>query len=182
MKKKLFILILLLLSVVVGAYCVCHQEGYKEGDILFQVSKSHQSPLIQKATGSKWSHCGVVVEKGKKMYVLEASKVVKLTPLQEWIKRGKDGKVKKMRVKKEPVKIKYKKYLGKPYDLAFQFDNGKWYCSELIYDIYKTQLGIELCKPRKIRVYRIDGMEDVLKKRGMDLDQWVVASCDLLNY
>lgn len=182
MKKKLFILILLLLSVAVGAYCVCHQEGYKEGDILFQVSKSGQSPLIQKATGSKWSHCGVVVEKGKKMYVLEASKVVKLTPLQEWIKRGKDGKVKKMRVKKEPVKIKYKKYLGKPYDLAFQFDNGKWYCSELIYDIYKTQLGIELCRPRKIREYRIDGMEDVLKKRGMDLDQWVVAPCDLLNY
>ena len=87
-----------------------------------------------------------------------------------------------MRVKKGPVKIKYKKYLGKPYDLAFQFDNGKWYCSELIYDIYKIQLGIELCKPRKIREYRIEGMEDVLKKRGMDLDQRVVAPCDLLNY
>ena len=166
MKKKLSILILLLAVAIGGAYCVRQQKGYKEGDILFQVSKSHQSPLIQKATGSKWSHCGVVVEKGKKMYVLEASKVVKLTPLQEWIKRGKDGKVKKMRVKKEPVKIKYKKYLGKPYDLAFQFDNGKWYCSELIYDIYKTQLG----------------MEDVLKKRGMDLDQRVVAPCDLLSY
>ena len=181
MKKKLFILFLLL-SVSAFAYWAYQQRGYKEGDILFQVSKSHQSPLIQKATGSKWSHCGVVVEKDKKLYVLEASKVVKLTPLQEWIKRGKDGKVKKMRVKREPVKIKYKKYLGKPYDLAFKFDNGKWYCSELIYDIYKTQLGIELCRPRKIREYRIDGMEDVLKKRGMDLDQWVVAPCDLLNY
>ncbi|MBR4814146.1 MAG: hypothetical protein IKZ67_01645, partial [Paludibacteraceae bacterium] len=73
MKKKLFILILLLLSVAVGgAYYVRQQKSYKEGDILFQVSKSHQSPLIQKATGSRWSHCGVVVEKGKKMYVLEA--------------------------------------------------------------------------------------------------------------
>ncbi|MBO4805415.1 MAG: hypothetical protein J5554_05185 [Paludibacteraceae bacterium] len=181
MKKKLFILFLLL-SVSAFAYWAYQQRGYKEGDILFQVSKSHQSPLIQKATGSKWSHCGVVVEKNKKMYVLEASKVVKLTPLQEWIKRGKDGKVKKMRVKREPVKIKYKKYLGKPYDLAFKFDNGKWYCSELIYDIYKTQLGIELCQPRKIREYHIDGMEDVLKKRGMNPDQMVVAPCDLLNY
>ena len=182
MKKKLFLLFLLLAVAVGGAYYVRQQKGYKEGDILFQVSKSGQSPLIQKATGSKWSHCGVVVEKEKQLYVLEASKKVKLTPLKEWIKRGKDGKVKKMRVKKGPVKIKYKKYLGKPYDLAFQFDNGKWYCSELIYDIYKTQLGIELCRPRKIREYRIEGMEDVLKKRGMDLDQWVVAPCDLLNY
>lgn len=181
MKKKLFILFLLL-SVSVFAYWAYQQRGYKEGDILFQVSKSHQSPLIQKATGSKWSHCGIVVEKNKKLYVLEASKVVKLTPLKEWIKRGKDGKVKKMRVKREPVKIKYKKYLGKPYDLAFKFGNDKWYCSELIYDIYKTQLGIELCQPRKIREYHIDGMEDVLKKRGMNPDQMVVAPCDLLNY
>jgi hypothetical protein len=40
----------------------------------------------------------------------------------------------------------------------------------------------QLCKPRTIREYRIEGMEDVLKKRGMDLDQRVVAPCDLLNY
>lgn len=63
MKKKLAILFLLLSVAVGGAYYVRQQKGYKEGDILFQVSKSGQSPLIQKATGSKWSHCGVVVEK-----------------------------------------------------------------------------------------------------------------------
>lgn len=129
MKKKIAIILLLLISVAIGV-CWAQQDDYKEGDILFQVSKSRQSPLIQKATGSKWSHCGVVVEKDKKLYVLEASKVVRLTPLQQWIKQGKDEKVKMMRVKKDPVKIKYNKYLGKSYDLAFKFDNGKWYCSE----------------------------------------------------
>lgn len=90
--------------------------------------------------------------------------------------------MKKLRVLKKPVKIKYEKYLGKPYDLAFKFNNGKWYCSELVYDIYKSQLGIELCQPRKISSYKIDGLEHVLKKRGMNRDQLVVAPCDLLNY
>ena len=92
MKKKIAIILLLLLSVAIGV-CWAQQDDYKEGDILFQVSKSRQSPLIQKATGSKWSHCGVVVEKDKKLFVLEASKVVRLTPLQQWIKQGKDEKV-----------------------------------------------------------------------------------------
>lgn len=182
MKKKIAIIFLLLLSVAIGVCWANKQDDYKEGDILFQVSKSRQSPLIQKATGSKWSHCGVVVEKNKQTYVLEASKVVRLTPLQQWIKQGKDEDVKKVRVKKEPVKIKYNKYLGKPYDLAFKFDNGKWYCSELVYDIYKSQLGIELCQPKQLRQYKIDGMENVIKKRGMSLDQLVVAPCDLLDY
>ncbi|MBR6111646.1 MAG: hypothetical protein IKQ08_06835 [Paludibacteraceae bacterium] len=182
MKKKIAIIFLLLLSVAIGVCWANKQDDYKEGDILFQVSKSRQSPLIQKATGSKWSHCGVVVEKNKQTYVLEASKVVRLTPLQQWIKQGKDGEVKKIRVKKGPVKIKYNKYLGKPYDLAFKFDNGKWYCSELVYDIYKSQLGIELCQPKQLRQYKISGMENVIKKRGMSLDQLVVAPCDLLDY
>jgi len=181
MKKKIAIILLLLISVAIGV-CWAQQDDYKEGDILFQVSKSRQSPLIQKATGSKWSHCGVVVEKNKKLFVLEASKVVRLTPLQQWIKQGKDEKVKMMRVKKDPVKIKYNKYLEKSYDLAFKFDNVKWYCSELIYDIYKSQLGIELCKPKQLRQYQINGMEDVIKKRGMSLDQLVVAPSDLLDY
>lgn len=181
-KKKIVIFSLAIITVIVGVYFFHSKRGYQEGDILFQVSCSRQSPFIQQATGSKWSHCGIVVEKDKQWYVLEASNVVKLTPLKAWIKRGKNGEMKKLRVLKKPVKIKYGKYLGKPYDLAFKFNNGKWYCSELVYDIYKSQLGIELCQPRKISSYKIDGLEHVLKKRGMNRDQLVVAPSDLLNY
>ena len=47
------------------------------------------------------------------------------------------GRYKRRRVLNKPVKIKYAKYLGKRYDLAFKFNNDKCYCSELIYDIYK---------------------------------------------
>lgn len=66
----------------------------KEGDIVFQMSKSKQSPLVQYATGSPWSHCGIIIEKDNKLYVLEASNVVKLTPFQKWKERGRFGIVK----------------------------------------------------------------------------------------
>ena len=37
----------------------------------------------------------MIVEKEKKLYVLEASNVVKLTPLNAWIDRGKMGRYKR---------------------------------------------------------------------------------------
>lgn len=53
------------------------------------------------------------------------------------------------------------------------------YCSELVYDIYKRLLGVELCKPRPVRDYAICGLDKVLTKRGIDKDQLVVAPGDL---
>lgn len=80
----------------------------------------------------------------------------------------------------DTLKIKYQKYLGKSYDLAFRFNNNKWYCSELIYDIYKNQFGVELCKPRKVKEYQIEDMEKQMRKRGITQEQLVVAPSDLL--
>ena len=111
----------------------------REGDVIFQTSQSQQSPLIQIATRSKISHCGIIVMKNGKPYVLETLKTLVVTPLDKFIARGEGGKYWLKRSNKKNIKIKYTSYLGKPYDLAFKFDNGKFYCSELIYDIYKNQ-------------------------------------------
>ncbi len=153
----------------------------KEGDIVFQTSKSQQAPFIIAATDSKWSHCGIIIEKPDGLYVLEAISPVSLTPYLQWVERGKGKRVGVKRYTEVPVKIKYSKYLGKPYDLAFKFDNGKWYCSELVYDIYKRQLGVELCKPRPVSDYHLHGMEKLLSKRGISKDQLVVAPSDLYD-
>lgn len=182
--RKVVASILLFLSAVAGRNLPAQNKAggddWKEGDIVFQISKSEQSPLIQYATGSPWSHCGIVVEKDGRFFVLEASNVVKLTPIDSWIKRGRFSSVKKRRVLDENVKIRYTKYLGKSYDLAFKFDNGKYYCSELVWIIYKEQFDIELCKPRKIKDYRLAGIKKHLARRGMNEDQLVVAPCDLI--
>ena len=143
--------------------------------------------MIKIGTRSIITHCGVVVMKGTKPYVLETQKTLVLTPLDKFIARGKDGKYWHKRSKLENIKIKYDNYLGIPYDLAFKFDNGKFYCSELIYDVYLNQLGVELCKPKTIDDYlilgthRIPKIKRAMKKRGISLEQYAVAPVDVFN-
>lgn len=196
MKKALIIsgIILLLLALPFSSMVTetfTAQTGavknVKEGDVIFQTSQSEQSPLIQIGTRSMITHCGIVVMKGGKPYVLETLKTLVLTPLDKFIARGKDGRYWLKRSNKDNIKIKYNSYLGKPYDLAFKFDNGKFYCSELIYDIYIKQLGIELCKPKKVGDYLILGtdelpkIEKAMKKRGITKEQYAVAPVDIFN-
>lgn len=178
---KPFLMVMLFLCTSLFAFAD-KSVDYKEGDIVFQISKSKQSPLIQYATKSFLSHCGIIVEKNNKFYVLEASNRVKLTDIDSWINRGRFGLVVHCRVFNKPVKIKYAKYLGMPYDLSFKFNNNKMYCSELVYEIYKNQFGIELCRPRQVKSYRLFGIRNKLKQRGISENQMVVAPCDLLDY
>lgn len=154
-------------------------QTLKEGDVIFQISKSKQSPLIAFATMSNKTHCGIIVEKDSKLYVLETLGTIKLTPLQTFIDRG---LFKKYWVKRGINKpINYQKYLGIPYDLAFKFDNGKYYCSELVYTIYSEQFGIELCKPKQLKCYNTLGLQNHITRRGMSTTQYVVAPSDLFK-
>ena len=159
----------------------------REGDVIFQTSQSRQSPLIQIGTRSHITHCGIVVIKDGKPYVLETLKTLVLTPLDKFIARGKDGKYWLKRSDRENIKIKYAHYLGKPYDSAFSFDNNIYYCSELVYDIYKNQLGIELCKPQQVQDYlilcidKLPIIEKEMARRGITAEQYAVAPVDIFE-
>ena len=196
MKRTLIILCIILLVTTLPIMSIIAEiytartgmvQDVREGDVIFQTSPSEQSPLIQIATRSKISHCGIIVMKNEKPYVLETLKTLVVTPLDKFIARGEDGKYWLKRSKKENIKIKYKSYLGKPYDKAFKFDNDKFYCSELIYDIYKNQLGIELCKPKKVGDYLILGtdklpkIEKAMKERRIIKEQYAVAPVDIFE-
>lgn len=159
----------------------------REGDVIFHTSQSSQSPLIQIGTRSHITHCGIVVMKDGKPYVLETLKTLVLTPLDKFIVRGKDGKYWLKRSDKEDIKIDYAHYLGKSYDFAFSFDNDIYYCSELVYDIYKRQLGIELCTPKQISDYlilgtdKLDKIEEAMSRRGITKEQYAVAPVDIFE-
>lgn len=196
MKKTFIILgIVLLLLVLPFAQMIAEAitaqtepiNNIREGDVIFQTSKSQQSSLIQIATRSKITHCGIIVMKDGKPYVFETLKTLVLTPLDEFISRGEGGRYWLKRSEKDNIKIKYGNYWGIPYDLAFKFDNGKFYCSELIYDIYKNQFGIELCEPKKVQEYLILGsdklpkIEEAMKKRGIVKEQYAVAPVDVFK-
>lgn len=159
----------------------------REGDVIFHTSQSSQSPLIQIGTRSHITHCGIVVIKDGKPFVLETLKTLVLTPLDKFIARGKDGKYWLKRSDRENIKIQYAHYLGKPYDLAFSFDNDIYYCSELVYDIYKKQLGIELCEPKQVGDYlilgtdKLDKIKSTMQRRGITKEQYAVAPVDVFE-
>ena len=154
----------------------------QEGDIVFVESQSSQSPYIKIGTMSKWTHCGVVVNTPEGMKVLEASKTVKLTPFNSFIGRAKNENWCIKRPKQKLTKpINYNKYIGQPYDLEFKFNNGKMYCSELVWLVYKEQ-GIELCKPRKVSSFimtRIPKVKKLMNKRNIQMNQEAVAPVDI---
>jgi hypothetical protein len=196
MKKTLYILGIVLLVIALPFMQIAKEtltaetgpvSEVREGDVIFQTSKSQQSPLIQIVTRSKITHCGIIVMRGGKPYVLETLKTLVLTPLDKFIARGEDGKYWIKRSSRENIKIKYAKYLGKPYDLAFKFDNGRFYCSELVYDIYQKQLGIELAEPRQVKDYlilftdRLPKLKRAMKRRGISKEQYAIAPVDIFN-
>jgi hypothetical protein len=126
----------------------------KSGDIIFQTSRSAQSVAIQRATGSPYSHMGIVYVEAGQPFVFEAVETVKSTPLERWIARG-EGRSYVVKRLKDAEKMQTAEFLegmrreaaqfkGKPYDLYFGWSDERLYCSELSWKIYKRALDIEL--------------------------------------
>ena len=134
---------------------------------------SGQSRAIQIASNSRYSHVGIIYQEGEEFFVYEAVQPIKLTPLDEFIKRGKDGHYVLKRVKESeadlnPEKIAEmkkagKKYMGKNYDLQFLWSDDKIYCSELVWKIYKEVFDIEIGKLQQIKDF--DLSDPVVQKK-----------------
>lgn len=168
---------------------------YKDGDIIFQTSESQQCEAVRIATNSKFSHCGIIYDINGKWFVFEAVQPVKLTPIEDWIKHGKDNKyvVKRLKndsVLKPEVLQKMKDYSqqfdGKEYDAYFEWTDNRIYCSELVWKIYKNSAGIELSQLRELKDFNLTDpkVQKILKDRyGNDipLEEKVVAPADLAD-
>lgn len=178
----------LLFVIVIMASVSCSNNldinELQEGDIVFIESQSSQSPYIKVGTMSKWTHCGIVVNTPEGLKVLEASKTVRLTQFANFIAVAKNDNWCIRRPQQRITEpINYYKYLGLPYDLEFKFDNGKMYCSELVWLIYKEH-GIELCKPRKVSSFamaRIPKVKKLMAKRNISMSQEAVAPVDIFK-
>jgi len=55
------------------------------------------------------------------------------------------------------------KFIGKNYDLTFEWSDDKIYCSELIWKIYKRATGIEIGKLQKLSDF--DLTNEAVKKK-----------------
>lgn len=145
--KHIATLFLLFFSTIVFA----HKDKkfqFESGDLIFQdLDCGDMCDAIEAVTqgydGHQFSHVGLVNRMGKTVMVIEAVGVgVRMIPLDSFLKRT-TNKMYVGRVKKEYTRLIRKaihfsvKQLGKPYDDAFIYDNGKYYCSELIYDAFQ---------------------------------------------
>jgi uncharacterized protein YycO len=142
--------------------CSCETENSaayspKEGDILFQ-SLPH-SPLvdaIEGATKSSYSHCGILARKDGAWTVIEALEPVRETPFAEWTAQGRDGTFDAYRLDAKlsthipEILDQARKFLGRPYDIRYRFDDEYIYCSELIFKAVKNATGVELGKVQKL--------------------------------
>jgi hypothetical protein len=156
------------------------------GDLVFQ-SMPHM-PLvdaIEGATGSPWSHCGIVVRRGDDAWqVLEAIGPVQYTPLSEWIERGREKKFVAYRLRERPAGrvealIKAAEtFLGRPYDSRYEMDDEKIYCSELVDKAFAAVMGRPLGKAMRLgdmnwRPY--EGLIRELEGGGLPLDREIVS-------
>ncbi|MCV9929186.1 YiiX family permuted papain-like enzyme [Flavobacterium sp. LS1R49] len=170
-------------------------DKIQAGDLVFQTSLSSQAEAIQIATNSKFSHCGIVYIIDGKQLVFEAVEPVKLTPLIEWIKQGKDEKFIVKRLKDstaltpttiEKMEIYSRNFLNKDYDSYFAWSDDKIYCSELIWKIYKNGAGIELCPLQKLKDFNLkdERVKAKLKERygnNIPLEENVISPSNIAD-
>jgi hypothetical protein len=155
------------LVVLLGAGCVPKSSlsvkteyQPQNGDFLFQ-SLPH-NPLIdaiEGSTGSPYSHCGIVVNRNGVWMVIEAIGPVKETFLLRWIGQGRDGATKVNRVIEAA-----ERYKGRPYDLRYDMDDTKIYCSELLWKATRDATGIELGKLQRLGDLNWQPHEQVIRQ------------------
>lgn len=138
------LLIVLLFSTTVFA----QQTQFVEGDLIFQnLSCGPLCDAINEVTygyeDHNFNHMGMVVNYKDTLQVVEATwPQVCITPLDDFLAKTKEpmylGRLKPQFRKLIPQATAFAiEQVGVPYDENYLYQNGKYYCSELIYDAFK---------------------------------------------
>lgn len=191
-----FILTLSAVSTSIVSAQIIATENLKNGDIIFQTSRSGQSRAIQLATGSRYSHMGIIFFKRNQPFVLEAIGRVSYTPLSAWIKRGYQQKFVIKRVRNTVLTVdnavsirllnEAKQFVGKPYDLLFEWSDKKIYCSELVWKIYYRATKLKIGPQKKLSDFNLT--HPIVRKKLVErygsklpLHTPVISPADMFN-
>ncbi len=164
--------LILYIGILAGAACTQQREQLRTGDLLFQAgSESAMSSAIAAATGRdealKFTHVGIAVIGSRADSVLEATSDggVRMTVLSDFLNKS-------ARLNGRPVVVakrlkdtagiaaavaRARTFLGQPYDYSFRPDNGKLYCSELVWESYLAPDGRRLFPAQPMNFRAADG-------------------------
>ncbi len=166
------------------------------GDLIFQTSRSPQSIAIQNATGSPYSHMGLIFLRDGEPFVLEASATVRYTPLARWIAVGVGHHfvIKRLldadRILTPQAMLQIEKsasvFVGRPYDLTFEWSDDRIYCSELVWKIYDRSLGIQIGTLQRIKDFNLSDpvVSALMRQRygtAVPLEETVISPVAMFN-
>ncbi len=158
------------LAVTVSAGTRPPEPVLRAGDVVFQTSRSAQSSAIALATGSPWTHVGVVEVAEDGTFVVEAIGRVSRTPWKAWRRRGR-GEVLVLRPRGIPpaklvaVVAEAKGHLGKRYDPRFSWGDDRMYCSELVRKAFARGAGLELGKMERLGDLHVGPLRAAIERR-----------------
>ena len=119
--------------------------------------------------------------------MLEAIGPVQEGPLTRWIAQGRDRQFAVYRLKTEhQPKVSAmieaaRKFLGRPYDIQYELDDAKIYCSELIYKAWLAATGEKMGKTVQLGDLNWKPHEPVIRTitNGLPLERLMITPCDL---
>jgi len=180
MRKFLLILVVLLLIppfyFEVGSYAHTDPKTLpplESGDLIFETTLTNQTPAIMLATGSIYTHVGIVHKQiDGSITIIHASRHVIESPLSEFLSFGWGEKVTIRRyeslsqTQRDAIVQRAEQYIGRPYNYVFYMKSDSVYCSELPYLVFNG-LNIALGTPEKIGDLHVNNsaVENLFKKR-----------------
>ncbi|NPA43593.1 MAG: hypothetical protein GXO27_06175 [Chlorobi bacterium] len=163
---------------------------YRTGDLIFQDLDCPLCEAIEGSTrgyqGKPVSHMGIIYRRGRNIYVIEAYDGVTLTPLDTFLARSPRilvGRLRRPYRQHIPSAVERALSLkGKPYDESFLPRNDKYYCSELVHDVFLDSEGkplfpLEPMNFKNLRTGRYDSVwVEYFRRLGRDIPQGVPGS------
>jgi len=196
-------LILFVIGILIGLaiWSMARDEGVedtnlKNGDLIFQKSRTSQSDMLEAVTGSAYTHMGIIFMDGERTMVYEAVGPVQAIEFEGWIRKGVDKHYVVKRIKKANklltadklaiMKQTGRKFFGKNYDEKFQWSDDLIYCSELVWKIYDA-VGIEIGPQKKFSDFDLKDPAVVAAIQArylnntFDKNEIVVTPIDMFN-
>lgn len=168
----------------------CRNEAYQiqDCDLIFRIAEENDfSKAITDATAQKseikFDHVGILIfeEGDPKVLETNSTKGVVFTNFEDFIHNSSAGYVIKRVIYPLPTKRiiqEAKSHLGEAYDWSFLPNNGKMYCSELVYESFVTKDGSKLFETRPMNFKDANGnipqfWTDLFKRLEIEIPQGI---------
>lgn len=128
---------------------------------------------------------GIIKSSPSGFVVVEATGVVKETPLRDWVDRGLLNRVAVYRdealtnEQSQIILSSAEKYYGRSYDIFFSFNNQAIYCSELPYLAF-GEAGIRIGRVQKVSDLNFDNalVKKIIEQRWQRHEECIAQNYD----